>query len=298
MAGITFTVDTSQVSKMSKALAVMMGQQKWITARAMTTAAKAAKTRIAAEVFPMIKGGPTNWTKRGLIASYASPENLISQVGFQYGEGKLTDSAFTRKAGGVPSGRYMGTNAKGGDRRPKSTELGLRRAGLIGSNQFITAPSTSSTAGGGVRLNAQGNLSGGEYQRILSRMRALPGGVGNAPQSSGSRGRSAKGRREIDYFMLRGVGGTPSRWQLGAEPMAVARRAGPRPKGGTGKGSGNPGRPQTVGYRRGFVRALFVVDQPNYERRFPIQSIAMREYQRVFNQAYEAGVMAELKRRR
>ena len=298
MAGITLTVDTSEVSKLSKALAVMMGQQEWITARAMTTAAKAAKARLAAEVFPMIKGGPTNWTKRGLIASYASPKNLTSQVGFQYGEGKFTDSEFTRKAGGVPSGRYMGINARGGDRRSKATELGLRRAGLIGNDQFITPPSTSSTRGGGVKLNAQGNLPGGEYQRILSRMRALPGEVGDAPKGAGSRGRSSKGRREVDYFMLRGVGGTPSRWQLGADPMAVAKRAGRGPKGGTGKGSGNPGRPQTVGYRRGFVRALFVVDQPNYERRFPIQSIAMREYQRVFNQAYEAGVKAELARRR
>jgi hypothetical protein len=298
MAGITFTVDTSEISKMSKALAVMMGQHEWITARAMTTAAEAAKARVAVEVFPMIKGGPTNWTKRNLIGSYASPKNLTSQVGFQYGEGNFTDSAFTRKAGGVPSGRYIGLNARGGDRRPKATELGLRRAGLIGNNQFITPPSTSSTAGGGVKLNAQGNLSGGEYQRILSRMRALPGGIGNAPRGAGSRGRSGKGRKENDYFMLRGTGGRPSRWQLGAEPMAVARRAGTGPKGGTGKGSGNPGRPQTVGYRRGFVRALFVVDQPNYERRVPVQSIAMREYQRVFNQAYEAGVRAELMRRR
>jgi hypothetical protein len=298
VAGITFTVDTSEISKMSKALAVMMGQHEWITARAMTTAAKASKERIRAEVFPMIKGGPTAWTRRGLIASYASPKNLTSQVGFQYGDGRFTDDAFTRKAGGVPSGRYMGINARGGDRRPKSTELAMRRAGLIGSGQYLTPPSSSSTAAGGVKLNAQGNLSGGEYQRMLSRMRALAGGVGNAPQGAGSRGRSGKGRKEIDYFMLRGTGGRPSRWQLGAEPMAVARRAGPGPKGGTGKGSGKPGRPQTVGYRRGFVRALFVIDQSNYERRFPIQSIAMREYQRVFNQAYEAGVKAELMRRR
>lgn len=297
MAGIQITVDTSEISKISKALAVMMGQHEWITARAMTTAAKASKERIRAEVFPMIKGGPTAWTRRGLIASYASPKNLTSQVGFQYGDGRFTDDAFTRKAGGVPAGRYMGINARGGDRRPKSTELSLRRAGLIRGDQFITPPSRPSTAAGGVKLNAQGNLPGGEYQRMLSRMRALAGGIGNAPQGVGSRGRSGKGRREIDYFMLRGVGNRPSRWQLGADPLAVARRAGPGPKGGTGKGSGRPGRPQTVGYRRGFVRALFVIEQPNYERRFPIQSIAMREYQRVFNQAYEAGVTAELQRR-
>jgi hypothetical protein len=298
VAKVTLTVDTSELNRMSVTLARLMGQHEWITARAMTTAAKASKERIRAEVFPMIKGGPAAWTRRGLIASYASPKNLTSQVGFQYGEGSFNDSEFTRKAGGVPSGRYMGINAKGGDRRPKATELGLRRAGLIGNDQFITPPSKPSTAAGGVKLNAQGNLPGGEYQRILSRMRALPGGVGNAPQGAGSRGRSGKGRKETDYFMLRGTGGRPSRWQLGAEPMAVAKRAGRSPKGGTGKGSGRPGRPQTVGYRRGFVRALNVIDQPNYERRFPIQRIAMREYQRVFSQAYEAGVKAELMRRR
>lgn len=298
MAGITFTVDTSEISKMSRALAVLMGQHEWITARAMTTASKASKERIRAEVFPMIKGGPTAWTRRGLIARYATKDNLTSMVGFQYGDGNFNDSEFTRKAGGVPSGRYMGINARGGDRRPKSTELAMRRAGLIRGDQFITPPSKPSIAAGGIQLNAQGNLPGGEYQRMLSRMRALPGGIGNAPQGAGSRGRSGKGRASIDYFMLRGTDNRPSRWQLGADPLAVARRAGPGPKGGTGKGSGNPGRPQTVGYRRGFVRALFVIDQPNYERRFPIQSIAMREYQRVFNQAYEAGVTAELKRRR
>jgi hypothetical protein len=294
MAGITLTVDTSQVSRLSTTVARLMGQYEWIAAKAMTESVKITRVALQREILNKIEGGPTAWTRRGLIVRYASRNNLQAMVGFQYGEGNFNDSEFTRKAGGIPAGRYMGLNARGGDRRPKATELALRRAGLIGGDQFITPPSQSSTAGGGIRLNAQRNLSGGEYQRILSRMRALPGGVGNAPQGAGSRGRSGKGRREIDYFMLRGLGGTPSRWQLGAEPMAVAKRAGRGPKGGTGRGSGRPGRPQTVGYKRGFVRALFVVDQPNYERRFPIQSIAMREYQRVFPIQFERALAKEL----
>lgn len=297
--GVRFTVDTSEISALSRGLASMMGQHGWITARAMTTAAKAAKGQLEARVLPMIQGGPTGWTKRGLIASYASPQNLTSQVGFQYGEGKFTDSAFTRKAGGVPAGRYMGVNAQGGDRKPKATELALRRSGLIPRDGFIT-PVSKPQSGSGLRFTQQGNITGGQYQQMLSRLRALPPGSSqNAPQGRGSdpRGRSAKGRREADYFLLRTLGGTPSRWQLGADPSAIVRRAGPGPKGGTGKGSGKRGRPQTVGFKRGFVRAFNITEQPNYERRFPIQSIAWREYQRVFPQAYEAGLRHELERR-
>jgi hypothetical protein len=292
MAGITLTVDTSELNRMSVTLARLMGQYEWITARAMSEAAKITRTALQREILPMIQGGPTAWTKRGLIVRYASRNNLQAMVGWQYGEGNFNDGEFSRKAGGIPAGRYMGINARGGDRRAKGSELQLRRARLIGNDQFLV-PNAK-----GVRLNAQGNLPGAEYQRILSRMRALSGGIGNAPQGAGSRGRSGKGRREVDYFMLRGVGGTPSRWQLGAKPMAVAMRAGRGPKGGTGKGSGNPGRPQTVGYRRGFVRALFVVDQPNYERRFPIRVVAEREFARAFPIQFERALAKELERAR
>jgi len=294
MAEITFTADTSEINRMSVTVARIINQYEWIAARAMSEAAKVTRIALQREILPMIQGGPTPWTRRGLIVRYATRNNLQAMVGFQYGEGSFTDSEFTRKAGGIPAGRYMGLNARGGDRRAKGSEIQLRRAGLIGYDQFITPPSTSSTQTGGVKLNAQGNLPGAEYQRILSRMRALSGGIGNAPQGAGSRGRSGKGRREVDYFMLRGVGGMPSRWQLGAKPMAVAMRAGRGPRGGTGKGSGNPGRPQTVGYRRGFVRALFVVDQPNYERRFPIRVVAEREFARAFPIQFERALALEL----
>jgi hypothetical protein len=59
------------------------------------------------------------------------------------------------------------------------------------------------------------------------------------------------------------------------------------------------GRPQTVGYRRGFVPAMSIVqDAPNYERKFPIKSVAMREYHRVFATAWRDGFIRELNRRR
>lgn len=273
MASVSFAVDTAQVSAMAKNLAALMGQYEWITARAMTEGVKAAKAGIARDVFPKIKGGPTAWTRRGLIARYARKDDLRAMAGFQYGDGNWSDSAFSRKAGGTPAGRYMGVNSSGGDRRPKSSELRLRRAGLIGSNQFITPNSN------GVRLNSQGNVSGSEYTRMLTRLRAMQaeGSSQDSPRGPGSRGRSAAKRKQSDYFLMRYEGGRPSRWQLGAKPAFIAKRVGP---GG-----------------RGFKPAFWITDQPNYERRFNVQSIAMREFNRVFPKEFEAGVTRELRRR-
>ncbi len=273
MAVTSFDVDYSQIAGLSKSIAALMGQYEWISARAMTEGVKASKAGIARDIFPKIKGGPSRWTERGLITRFAKPGDLRAMAGFQYGDGRWEDSEFSRKGGGVPAGRYMGLNAKGGDRRPKATELRLRRAGLIGGDQFIT-PNPK-----GVRVNAQGNVSGAEYTRVLTRLRAMQaeGSSQDAPTAAGSRGRSGAKRRQSDYFLMRYEGGRPSRWQLGAEPAFIAKRAG---RGG-----------------RGFVPAFWIHDQPNYERKFNIQSIAMREFNRVFPREFEKGVERELARR-
>lgn len=294
--GVAFTVDTLEISRLSQGLARMMGQYEWITARAMTDGAKSAREAIRREILPRIEGGPSNWTKRGLIVKYASRNDFTAMAGFQYGEGKWTDSEFSRKGQGIPAGRYMGVNARGGDRKPKATERALRRVGAIQNDQFITP----NARGRGVRIDARGNVSGGAYQQLLSRLRALPEGSSqNAPRGRGgdSRGRSASSRAATDYFVLRRAGDRPSRWELGANPSAIVARAGRGPKGGTGKGSGQRGRPQTVGFKRGFRTAFNITDQPNYERRFPIESVAMREFRRVFPQAWQAGLQRELARR-
>jgi hypothetical protein len=289
MAGIVVDLDTSGLNAMHVAVARLWGQFEWISARAMTNAAKASKQAVAAQILPMIQGGPTPWTKRGLIASFARPGELRSQAGFQYGEGKFTDSAFTPKAIGVAPGRYMRVNSFGGDRRPKSSELQLRRAGVIGRDQFITPNSKWD------RVDGRGNVPGAEVKRVLSRVRALSdaGSTQNASQSR----RSRRKRADVDYFVGRSDGAGLTRWQLGAQPVMIAQRAGAGPKGGTGKGKGR-GRPQTVGYKRGFVRAFNIVDQPNYERKFPIHSVAMREYQRVFPLEWRKGFENEIRRRK
>ena len=281
---INLTIDTSELDQLQVTLSRLMGQFEWITARAMTTAAKASRDAIRSQILPKVQGGATTWTKRGLIVSFAKPDDLRAMAGFQYGEGKWEDSAFTRKAGGIAAGRYMGINAGGGDRRPKSFELQLRRAGLVGKGDFVVPNSKWSA------VNAQGNVPGGTYRKVLSRI-----GTGSA----GSTQTAGKKRRaSADYFIARGDEAGISRWQLGAQPRFIAERAGAGPKGCTGKGSGKPGRPQTVGYKRGFSSAMSIVnDAPNYERKFPIQSVAMREYRRVFPEAWRKGFAYEANRR-
>jgi hypothetical protein len=295
MASVVLEPDLSEISQLQQNLARFMGQFEWITARAMTTAAKASRDAIRREILPMVDGGATRWTRQGLIVQFAKPDTLRAQAGFQYGEGRWEDGAFARKAGGVPAGRYMGLNAAGGDRRPKGFEIQLRRAGAIDRGDFVVP--RSSWRG----LDGAGNVKGGTYKQILSRLRAntTEGSDQNATRGSGSRGRSGRRRAATDYFMARGDDAGISRWQISTNPLFIAERAGAGPKGGTGKGSGKPGRPQTIGYKRGFEPAFSVVDDaPNYERKFPIQSVAMREYQRVFPQAWRAGFEREAARRR
>lgn len=260
-----FDVDVVQINRMQENLARTMGQFEWIAARSMTKGAIAARQGIAREIFPMIQGGPTPWTRRGLITKFAKPNDLTAMAGFQYGEGRFQDDAFSRKAGGIPAGRYMGINASGGDRRPKAFELRLRRSRLIGNDQFVIPNADV------LKLNAYGNLPAGQYTQVLSRLRALE--VGNASQGPGSRGRSGAKRKRLDYFLMRYSGGRPSR-ELGSEPAFIAKRMG-----------------------RGFVPAFFITDQPNYERRFPINAVAVREFNRGFADEFQAGVVRELGRR-
>ena len=174
---IRFEVDTKQFNNAMTSLLTAWQQMDWVTAKAMTTAAIDAKKAIADQIFPMIKGGPSPWTKRGLIVKYATKDDLTVMAGFQYGEGKWTDSAFDRKAGGVPAGRYMGVNASGGDRRAKAFELALRRAGAINGDQFVVPNEKV------MKVNAQGNVSGPQYQQVLSRLGALTT-TGNTTKAS------------------------------------------------------------------------------------------------------------------
>jgi hypothetical protein len=268
--GINIFCDVSEIYATAQNFRVLPRQLPMIVGRAMTMGAKASREKIRAGIFPLIQGGPTQWTKRGLIVKYATPVDLRIQVGFNYGEGKFEDTEFTPKGFGIPSGRYMGINARGGPRRPKSTELQLRRSGAIPGNKFLTPNKNM------LEIDKHGNLPGYLYTQISSRVRGLhtPGSTQNAPYGPGSRGRTAKKRAQADYFVMRYAGGYPAGpRELGAEPAFIAKRE------GLGRGK-----------KRGFSVALWIVDQPMYKPRFPIQRIALAEFERVFGIEFGKGV--------
>lgn len=256
MASIKLDINSAEVTALQRTLLNFYGQFNWVAAKAMTNAAKDTRDAIRTKILPMVQGGATTWTRRGLIVKYARQNDLTAMAGFQYGEGNWSDTDFTRKSGGVAAGRYMGVNASGGDRRPKSSELQLRRARLIGNDQFITPA--------GVRRDRYGNVSGGTIKSILSNVQAFTaeGSNQNTTKRSGS------------YFIMRRDEAGYSRWQLGAEPVFIAQRV------GRGK--------------RGFKPVFFITDQPNYERRFPIQSVAQSAYSQAFPLHFQKGVQDEL----
>jgi hypothetical protein len=255
---LRFTVDDEQISEASRVFLRLTGQYEWTCAMALTRAARTARQAIADQTLPGIDGGPTAWTRRGLMSSMARPDNLVANVGFNYGDGSFAESGFTGKGGGVPSGRYMGVLARGGDRQPKASELRLRRAGVIRSDQFVTPASS------GIRINPLGNVAGSEYQRILSRLKAEQEGSDTATRSKGK-------RAQTDYFVRYG--------ELGEGAMYIAKRIG-----------------------RGFVPALFVVEQPNYEGPrhrpwFDIQGIATRAFKIDFPIQFQKQLDIEIARR-
>ena len=301
MAEIHIRPETEDVARLAERLANVSGRYDWITARAMTMGVKASREQIRAKIFPMIQGGPTRWTERGLIARFASPDDLRASVGFNYDQAKASKNVLDKlsesgqasfKGGGVPSGRYMEINASGGGRNPKSFELELRRSNVLNRNAFIVPNKNLN------EIDQHGNLPGPMYTQIGSRIGALfrPGSTQNAPKGAGSRGRTAAKRRVSDYFVMtenkgpsksdlaratRETGGDArlARFLLGGQRKAlfIARRVG---LGG-----------------RGFEPVIWFKDSVKYQARFPIQSVAFAEFKKVFPIQFEEGVLIAIKKR-
>jgi hypothetical protein len=285
-------IDAREVSRLSAWCANLTGKQDKIAAIAATAGVKAARDRLARDVFPRIAGGPTAWTRRGLRYWRADrtrqPDRrgmgsglMVAAVGWNYGDNDPTDPGFSAGFGrmGVPSGRYMQLLAAGGTREPKSTEIKLYRSGLLRKGQFIT-PQT-----GWDKIDTQGNIKGSEYKRILSRLKVdVDPGSTQATTGPGSRRRTARKRATTDYFPMRDTSG---------RIRFIAQRIGDSPSGASGKGK--PGRPLTVGYKRGFFPVLHVIKQaPRYEAKINIHQIAWAAYTAAFPIAFDRALKAEL----
>lgn len=271
--GVEFSIDDSDIRAADRWLAATTGQLDFVSSRAIQTTVKNIHGNLRRRL-PSAINRPTAWTRRGLLVKYPTRTNLSAAVGFNYGDDSFDDIG-NMSGIGTPSGRYMDVQARGGSRTGKSSERALRRAGLAASDEFLVP------GGFGIgKPDAAGNISGARYMQMLSRLRANRdiGTTSNAPIGPGSRGRTAAKRREVDLFIDRRNG------------AAIMQRTGRGPKGGTGPGSGNPGRPQTSGYQRGIRPAFFIVRRPRYKVRFPVRKLAMMQFRREIGPNFTAAL--------
>lgn len=301
-------IDSTSLNSQQRLLLELAKNQKKIVATSMTLAVSAAKTSIKNKVHPAIKGGPTRWTERGLIAVYAQPDDLRAAVGYNYDQGqaisaknksalfqKLQSGGSSRsKGGGVSSGRYMEVNASNRTRNPKSSEIQLRNAGILKTNQFIV-PNP-----GIKEIDSYGNLPGGFYTKVLSQLGSFTarGATLNTPAGRGSRGRTAKKRNQNDFFLfkknalgmraqekyLKAIGRSNNfspasvNLLLGQQmghPLFIARRIGDK--------------------KRGYEVVFYITNAPRYTERFPIQKIASDKFYFVFNKELNERLEAALR---
>lgn len=234
----------------------------WAIADSMTQAAKESRAYLR-EVTPRYIDKPTTWTLNSTFVSYANQRKLQVEVGFKY------------FGGGVPAGRYLETLARGGTRKPKSTERQLQSAGVLRSGQFIVPTGVTP-----LRLNSFGNLTGANYTQVLSRLGAMTvqGSSQNVNKAS-SRSNNKRGTRDFFAANISGHYG-------------IMARVGKRPKGNPG----GRGRPVTSNLPRGYHTVFYVTRQPRYEPRFPIQTILNSYYQARFGPIFRSRLAQELAR--
>jgi hypothetical protein len=155
-------------------------QQKQVTfatALALTRTAGLAKKAIESEMRTVFDR-PTRWTLNSLRLFPAKKNKLEARVWMKNEADKS-----------VPPTRWLTAQIEGGQRRDKSTERLLRQKGILPEGKYVVP-------GSGARLNANGNISGGQLQKILSGL----GAQNDRYQNSTNSRRSAANKRA--FFVI------------------------------------------------------------------------------------------------
>jgi hypothetical protein len=264
MALLAVRTDVAQaISQLDKRVQLLTDRNvAYMAARAMTRSAQAAQTDLKQAMPRFIRGGPTPFTQNSTYVRFAKPTDLSVEVGFKQ---------FASK--GTPAGRYLQPMAGGGGRRNKSSELQLQRKGLLRVGEYIVPADVTP-----LRLNSYGNLTGGTYTQLLSRLGGF-GEQGYTANVSRAAASQAK-RRQRDYFL----------GQPGGLPRGIQARVGPRPKGNPG----GIGRPVTSNLPRGFHTVFYITGQPRYKATFPIRDLLSQGFERSWRVELQAAFAAEL----
>jgi hypothetical protein len=292
MAYIDVDIDSAELLAASRRLAEAMDRFPTLTAIAMTKGVVASRDAIRREILPMIEGGPSRWTERGLIFKRATPKDLRAQAGFQHGQGRFEDDHLARKGGGVAAGRYMRTLARGGDRPAKSSELHAWRSGLLKKNEDYLLPNEKLP-----EIDAHGNLPGTYWRSALAGVGGIhaPGSGQNVTRRSAwinpktGKARRPRAGAKNKYFLMykhsadgegfgyasAGKGG--SRFRGDERPWAIVRRTGNK--------------------NRGFVPVLFISQWQNYEGIFPIDQVALKAFRSTYAKTFTELVKEAWERR-
>lgn len=145
-------------------------QSRFGIARAITKTAKDVERELKREMAAKTDR-PTPYFMKSTFVQPATKQRLIARVG-------LKDRVFAKN--GIVSADMFGHHFQGSSRVPKALELYLRRAGLLGGNEFVVP-------GAGVRLDAFGNMSRGQVQQVISQLR-----IGLDPHTYASNSRRSK----------------------------------------------------------------------------------------------------------
>lgn len=219
-------------------------------ADSMTAGARAAERAIKAQA-PRQLNNPTRWTMNSTFVKPANARNLSVAFGFK-------DYAVK----GTPAAKYLQPIASGSTRNPKGFERVLQRSGILRGNQYAIPTGVTP-----LKLNSFGNLTGGQYTQVLSRLKAL-GEQGYAANVS-AQAKSQRKRSQADYFT-----GRP-----GGARGHIYARVGSKPKGNPG----GIGRPMTVGLKRGFHTVFSVTTkQPRYQLRFDTEKVLTKTFESVY----------------
>jgi hypothetical protein len=190
---------------------------------------------------PQVFDRPTEFTRKAVRYIKATKQTLTAEVFLR-----------NEAAGGTPPSRYLEEEVRGGQRRAKPFELLLRRAGVLGANEFVVP-------GRGIRLDAFGNIAKGIIVSILSDV----GGHRDPLQNSNrvSRGKRArrKAKRGGVYFY--------NRAKRGRLPRGIYNRI-DSPLGSA------------------VQSALFIVGSTIYKPRYKVFELARRVFDSTFTRRF------------
>lgn len=206
-------------------------QLPFATAKALTDTAGDVQKELT-ETIPRALDRPIPYTRNSVWKTPATKRRLTAVVG-------LVNEAFK----GTPPSKYLRALILGGERKNKRFEGLLRRAGMLGPNEFLVP-------GQAAPIDNFGNVPQGFIVQMLSALQAFQsaGYSMNRTRASGQR----LGSRAPQFFWSRGDRGLP---------RGIWQRFPPQGKGGE--------------RQDGYVRPIFIaVSRQAYKQQFKFYEIA------------------------